>query len=403
MKRFYLILIILTLFESCSYKKEPAIKSLMNNNNSIILSLNTLDVSPVDIDSLFEMVFYIKPEVTEESLISNYSKVIIKNEKIFIMDNSKSNQAIFIFDMDGKFLYSINKRGNGPGEYLSISDFYVDEKNNIIGVLSYSQLLKYDLQGKFIEKIDLRKHYISEIVTADNLIYAYTFSQCFTNNCYSLKIFDQQGQLLYEDIPMQKDLISSPLTGFKPNNLYVDFADNVYLNTIYNDTVFEVNVNRIRPVYIADFGQHKLPDKIFSELIEQGNNVDIASVFQLDYILFGLKNILFTKDYCYFTFNGHKSYMSFYSLKTNSIKVIQTINAKDQIPPFEFIFSDENYFYNIFSTSQLIMAKDRFEKAGILEFPEQFSPDSKKYYNEMLRDVKEEDNPMIVAYRIKCL
>ena len=74
----------------------------------------------------FEAFDYVKLEMTSESVIGDVSKVVIGNERIYVL--SLIDPRIFIFSLDGKYINSL-KRGNGPGEVLFVSDF--EYRNNI--------------------------------------------------------------------------------------------------------------------------------------------------------------------------------------------------------------------------------------------------------------------------------
>ena len=152
MKKIIILFAIIIIIASCTHKEEPVFKAFVDDNNCAHLPLSNLGEESLNMDSLYEDFFYIQPELTDNSIIADYSKVIIKDNKLFIMDNSKAVQGIFVFDMDGKFLFNINKRGNGPGEYTSVDDFYVNEKNKTIGILNRFQILIYDYNGSFLSK-----------------------------------------------------------------------------------------------------------------------------------------------------------------------------------------------------------------------------------------------------------
>jgi hypothetical protein len=92
---------------------------------------------------------FVKLETTKESLIGFTSKLIISNDLIFVLDN-RIAKALFVFNKDGKFLYKIRNIGKGPGEILDIRDF--DIRNNTIYILDFNKILKYNLQGEFLNE-----------------------------------------------------------------------------------------------------------------------------------------------------------------------------------------------------------------------------------------------------------
>lgn len=73
---------------------------------------------------------YIPLETKEYCLLGDINKIIYKNDKFYILDRDQ-NKGVYIFDKDGRFRSSINKLGEGPGEYIEIMDMDIDNENNV--------------------------------------------------------------------------------------------------------------------------------------------------------------------------------------------------------------------------------------------------------------------------------
>lgn len=101
-----------------------------------------------------ESVDYITLEANENSLFSQINKMIIKDGKMYIGDFSRAR--VVVFDLEGNFIFGINKRGRGPGEYLGVKSFTVDENYLYIMDDLAGKLKKYDNKtGKFIDEKDI--------------------------------------------------------------------------------------------------------------------------------------------------------------------------------------------------------------------------------------------------------
>ena len=73
---------------------------------------------------------YIKLHSTEENfLFGDIAKIRIVNDKIFIFDDWR--MSLLVFDRYGFSKAKIGSRGQGPNEYLNITDFDVDSRGNI--------------------------------------------------------------------------------------------------------------------------------------------------------------------------------------------------------------------------------------------------------------------------------
>ena len=81
-------------------------------------------------------------ETNENCLLSSIDKIKKVNEKLFVLD--RVNNAIFIFRESGEYLQSLFKIGNGPGEYVQIMDF--DVEDDCLYVLDFPRqaILKYN-------------------------------------------------------------------------------------------------------------------------------------------------------------------------------------------------------------------------------------------------------------------
>ena len=93
-------------------------------NNNIIVDLNKYsNVSFYDIFLKQEM---IPLETNSESLVREISKIEVFKDNLYIWDYTLS--TIFVFNNQGNYLYKLSKKGHGPGEYLDISDFFIQKE-----------------------------------------------------------------------------------------------------------------------------------------------------------------------------------------------------------------------------------------------------------------------------------
>lgn len=78
----------------------------------------------------------------------------------YIGISSYGSFPLKLFKKDGTFLQEIGSLGKGTGEYPTISDVEIDEKNNHIYILPADipegkRLLQYDLKGNYLQEIPL--------------------------------------------------------------------------------------------------------------------------------------------------------------------------------------------------------------------------------------------------------
>jgi hypothetical protein len=93
---------------------------------------------------------------TKESQFAGIDKLVIHDDRIYILDYMNT-RSLFVFDMDGKFLRRIGRRGRGPGEYPALlMDFATDNAGNVLLVDNTKrELHKYAPDGRYITSVHL--------------------------------------------------------------------------------------------------------------------------------------------------------------------------------------------------------------------------------------------------------
>ncbi len=86
-------------------------------------------------------------------LIGSISRILFFKNNIYIHD--EITDRIIAFSIEGKYLLHIDQKGKGPGQYLKLSDFTIDESNNNIIILDENshKVLSYSIaERKFIKE-----------------------------------------------------------------------------------------------------------------------------------------------------------------------------------------------------------------------------------------------------------
>jgi len=96
---------------------------------------------------------YIALESTDEFVCQGV--VLSIGKEIILIKNSIDDGNIYLFDRNGKGLRKINRRGQGPEEYVYYMRCFLDEDNSEIYMDELIRGIKvYDLQGNFLRNID---------------------------------------------------------------------------------------------------------------------------------------------------------------------------------------------------------------------------------------------------------
>jgi len=136
------------LFVSCHNDMEQTFVQIdYNSFNSVRI------VSPDAIDGLPLRSFTLE-ETSYDYMISSADKIIIKDSISYILDQSQ--RKIVSFNMSGRPLSFLARKGRGPMEYLQISDFDVDGKGNIFILDGQkNKVFEYDKTGIMVSSSEI--------------------------------------------------------------------------------------------------------------------------------------------------------------------------------------------------------------------------------------------------------
>jgi hypothetical protein len=105
----------------------------------------------VDLSEVASDIRYVKLETTEGSLIGQFPSVFYENERIYVFS---TRQIIKVFDKDGKYLFTFDKRGRGPNEsqhtnYIRVMPYTGGMTIQTFSLDSKDRLLFFDRDGNF--------------------------------------------------------------------------------------------------------------------------------------------------------------------------------------------------------------------------------------------------------------
>ena len=126
-----------------------------------------IDLSGIESVNLSEIATDIKIiEINAPSGITLGAVDFIKsyNDYLVVQDFTRT-QTISVFRSNGEFVSQLNKRGRGPGEYLAVDCFAVDEKEGILYVYDRSfNVYRYSFPDmEFLDKYRVQGHYYNNV------------------------------------------------------------------------------------------------------------------------------------------------------------------------------------------------------------------------------------------------
>lgn len=152
----------------------------------INLSENVSDASSLPLSDAVAKVEFVCLEATNEALTAGIHLVQVTDHDIWIA-HYKDNR-ILRFSRSGKFLNMVGNIGQGPGEYVTLGEFLIDENHKEVYIVG-GGILVYDFEGNFKRNVIGYNHY-------NKFAAAYTQHVLFENN-----FFIAQNIALYRPVP----------------------------------------------------------------------------------------------------------------------------------------------------------------------------------------------------------
>ena len=156
--------IIIFLFCSCNQSDKSAgnwsvvASKVSNGTDSLIVCdiASVKDFSVIPMSSLLADFEVIQLENSDEALIGQSGNMAVSENYIGVFSGSAGGYKVF--NRQGKYLYTLSSKGQGPNEYvISIYDSYIDEEGGYIYLLPMiaNSIFVYDLNGNVQKSIPL--------------------------------------------------------------------------------------------------------------------------------------------------------------------------------------------------------------------------------------------------------
>ena len=245
----------------------------------------TFKEAPKDflIASSFKNIHMIQLETKEECLISDIKRVVDVEGKVYVL--TRTNE-IFCFDRaTGKYIRTIGRLGEGPGEYVSAMDICYDEKEKCICVVDYYKgaIHSYSLDGRFIGDRQLDKD-----TSADVNLASYADCAPDGNMLLSLHMSTNKGSRNYVYTMIRPDGTSTGVDVFSPVKTNIGITevskhpiakseDGLRFFKFLNDTIFTLSGDEVVPFCKLNLGR-KMPDK---KILAKMGSYDLLNTVKL--------------------------------------------------------------------------------------------------------------------------
>lgn len=266
-----IILLACFCFCSCSRQKPTETKKLTQTistphsffNIKYEDILNSKDV--IKLSQIASNIEYVQLQTKRNSMLGKgLLKYIFTDEFIFVQDYNR----IMKFSRKGKFLKQIGTPGTESGQIDIIRGTYIIPDKELICVQTSRrkdpELLFFSFDGK-LQKTLTYKQLVDYKPLAENTFILYDEGHLGNNKTNFVMVNEKMDTISYVknyitfELPPQEERVRIVYPSFDP---FCNSINNLYLKSMYCDTVYSVISDKIEPAYFIDLGKNRLPDTL---------------------------------------------------------------------------------------------------------------------------------------------
>lgn len=339
----------------------------------------------------------IKLELSEESLIGEISQLEISDELIYVLD--KKTVTLRVFDYTGKYLRAIGTRGNGPGEYLAVNAFYLNNLNRTINIFDPLKLVvfQYDFLGNFIKSVKFNNMFLAHIVRATPLdsssILGFTNPNWHSEAGYFIlneKDYSLQKQLYQFPVPTRGEISYSILT-----HPYSFHDNEVHFVSLFSNIIHSYVNEETQASYYIDNGKMDINSNYLKSIAKTSDEdyiQMISKIIEDKKYTPGLKNIYETERYICVDFWGEHFLLSAILWDKKEKVGCYIDEYYSYTPDFgTIIYCFDNTLVRVWENNDILTFKTNLKSGKItVKYPQ--------YLLDILYKYEEEDNPILLLY-----
>lgn len=224
-----------------------------------------------NLSEIAEDIKYIPLETSDSCLLRRVVDYEFTDDLILV----RNFDHVLVFSRDGRFIRRIGKSGKGPGEIDLIRIMSViPEKRQVAVQLNWKkELYFFDFEGNLVRRFDFKAP-VSLIKVCPDGNYIYHERGSGGYEPYSFCLIDEKldTMSLIRNNQFWKNTSNVTISiGYNTFDEFHVLAGKMFLKSMYNDTVFTIENNRLVPAYFLDLGKYKLPEDLRPEKLGPDN------------------------------------------------------------------------------------------------------------------------------------
>lgn len=350
----------------------------------VVINLaKAISESPKEImlNELASDIRYVPLETTDDCLMNN---------EFYIMQYTGEDiitSGIFHFDKNGKFLNKIGSKGQGPEEYLQGLFAFGDWKNKLLYVQSWTTLTCYGFDGTFVRSIPTPQLNMGAAGLFDENHILYSNDIYYADKANPIQLYMVDSQNGKTVSKWRGHLEENKKYGMilTSRDFMYNYDNSLFYKPALENVIFKILSPKKRQlVYKFDCSGKDID--VSADEVDPKKRFQFLSVYwaketaQYLFVNYGMKNI---------------SRLGIYDKEK---KTFTNVTIKDNLASGYDIHpawtSDDNHLLMVYYAGGLLQDKEKRYSTGLL-------PERKKELDELLKNIKEDDNPVVILVTLK--
>ncbi len=350
----------------------------------VVINLaKAISESPKEImlNELASDIRYVPLETTDDCLMNN---------EFYIMQYTGEDiitSGIFHFDKNGKFLNKIGSKGQGPEEYLQGLFAFGDWKNKLLYVQNWTTLTCYGFDGTFVRSVPTPQLNMGAAGLFDENHILYSNDIYYADKANPIRLYMVDSQNGKTVSKWRGHLEENKKYGMilTSRDFMYNYDNSLFYKPALENVIFKILSPKKRQlVYKFDCSGKDID--VSADEVDPKKRFQFLSVYwaketaQYLFVNYGMKNI---------------SRLGIYDKEK---KTFTNVTIKDNLAGGYDIHpawtSDDNHLLMVYYAGGLLQDKEKRYSTGLL-------PERKKELDELLKNIKEDDNPVVILVTLK--
>lgn len=350
----------------------------------VVINLaKAISESPKEImlNELASDIRYVPLETTDGCLMNN---------EFYIMQYTGEDiitSGIFHFDKNGKFLNKIGSKGQGPEEYLQGLFAFGDWKNKLLYVQNWTTLTCYGFDGTFVRSVPTPQLNMGAAGLFDENHILYSNDIYYADKANPIQLYMVDSQNGKTVSKWRGHLEENKKYGMilTSRDFMYNYDNSLFYKPALENVIFKILSPKKRQlVYKFDCSGKDID--VSADEVDPKKRFQFLSVYwaketaQYLFVNYGMKNI---------------SRLGIYDKEK---KTFTNVTIKDNLAGGYDIHpawtSDDNHLLMVYYAGGLLQDKEKRYSTGLL-------PERKKELDELLKNIKEDDNPVVILVTLK--